>query len=631
MRKPSPTARRLISAMLCAVMAAVGLVAGSASTAQAGAPADYPEYPYAPTDYNEPFRGQFHFSSQGGWMNDVNAPLYYRGTYHLFYQHNPHGLNWDTMHWGHATSPDLVHWTQKPIALEPGVHNATLFSGGGWVDTGNVTRLKSGDHDPILLFTNTNGVSIAYSTDGGNRFQMYNDGAKVISTPYESRDPKVFWDAARNRWGMVLWGNEDGNTIKFYSSTNLLSWTYDGEYRAGWAFECPDIYLLPVDGNTGNQKWVLNDAQGEYVVGSLNSNGVFVADPEFSTPQRLDEGRGSFEGSFYAGLTFTNLPTNRVVQMFWQPGNRGSTWTGNASFPAQLALRTFPEGLRVTRLPVDEISTIRQPAQTWGARTITTSDGTDPLNGISADTYELISEWDLTGATASEFGFRLHQRPDGSSDRTIAYNSGLRQMEWKPLAPVNNRIKMRVLVDRGQVEAFGNDGRLSYTENTNFNSAADSLGISAYAAGGNVRLVSLTFHRLNKAWAPAAGGTGEMHWNGTNKCMDMDPAATNAAAVRIWDCWNGPNQQWTHNLNGSLSIGGMCLDQPGEVISNGAPLQVWACNGLPQQRWTRVGSTYRNAWSGRCIDVAYGDTANGRRLQVWDCVGGAHQTWGYPI
>jgi fructan beta-fructosidase len=204
-------------------------------------------------------------------------------------------------------------------------------------------------------------------------------------------------------------------------------------------------------------------------------------------------------------------------------------------------------------------------------------------------------------------------------------------MEWKPLAPVNNRIKMRVLVDRGQVEAFGNDGRLSYTENTNFNSAADSLGISAYAAGGNVRLVSLTFHRLNKAWEPAAGGTGEMHWNGTNKCMDMDPAATNAAAVRIWDCWNGPNQQWTHNLNGSLSIGGMCLDQPGEVISNGAPLQVWACNGLPQQRWTRVGSTYRNAWSGRCIDVAYGDTANGRRLQVWDCVGGAHQTWGYPI
>ncbi|MEU4164788.1 ricin-type beta-trefoil lectin domain protein [Actinoplanes sp. NPDC026670] len=623
--------RRLTSAMLCTVIALAGLVASPISAAQAGVATDYPEYPYSPTDYDEAFRGQFHFSPQGGWMNDVNAPLYYRGTYHLFYQHNPHGLNWDTMHWGHATSPDLVHWTQKPIALEPGVHNATLFSGGGWVDTGNVTGLKSGDHDPILLYTNTNGVSIAYSTDGGDHFQMYDAGGKVISTSYESRDPKVYWDAARNRWGMVFWANDGGNTGKFYSSTNLLSWTYRGEYRADWLFECPDLFQLSVDGQTGNQKWVLTDASGEYVVGSLDGNGVFVPDPGFATPQRMDEGRGAFDGSFYAGLTFTNLPTSRVVQMFWQPGNRGSTWTGNASFPAQLGLRTFPEGVRVTRLPVDEIATIRQPAQTWGTRTITADDSTDPLNGINADTYELISEWDLTGATATEFGFRLHQRPDGSSDRTIAYNRGLQQMEWKPLTPIDNRIKMRVLVDRGQVEAFGNDGRLSYTENTDFDSAANSLGISAYAAGGNVRLVSLAFHRLDKIWMPTNGGTGVMRWNGTNKCMDMDPAGTNAAAVRIWDCWDGPNQQWTHHLDGSLRNGAMCLDQPSEVIGNTAQLQVWACNGSAQQRWTRVGSSYRNAWSGRCVDVAEGDATNGRRLQMWDCVGGANQSWGHPV
>ena len=55
-------------------------------------------------------------------MNDPNGLVYANGLYHFFYQHNPHGLAWDTMHWGHATSPDLVHWTQKPIALEPGVH-----------------------------------------------------------------------------------------------------------------------------------------------------------------------------------------------------------------------------------------------------------------------------------------------------------------------------------------------------------------------------------------------------------------------------------------------------------------------------------------------------------------------------
>ena len=167
------------------------------------------------------------------------------------------------------------------------------------------------------------------------------------------------------------------------------------------------------------------------------------------------------------------------------------------------------------------------------------------------------------------------------------------------------------------------------------NSAPSSQGISVYAAGGSVRLVSLTFHRLNKAFTPKGGGSGEMRWNGTNKCIDKDPyGPVNGAAVRIWDCWNGPNQQWTHNANGSLSNGGVCLDQPGENIGNRAQLQVWTCNGMPQQSWTRVGgvgNTYRNAWSGRCIDLPESNTTDGQRLHVWDCVGGANQSWGYPL
>ena len=618
--------RRAAVGIITLLALPLGIVVQTAP-ASAGTVADYPEYPYMGSDYSEAFRGQFHFSSQGGWMNDVNAPLYYNGQYHLFYQHNPHGLGWDTMHWGHATSPDLVHWTQKPIALEPGVHNATLFSGGGWVDHNNVTGLRgSAAHPPMLLFTNTNGVSIAYSVDGGNSFQMYNGGAKVITHAHESRDPKVFWDAARNRFGMVIWENQNGNAMKFYSSTNLLSWTYRGEYRAGWAFECPDIFQLPVDGNTANMKWVLTDASNEYVVGQLNSNGVFVADAGWGTPQTMDKGRNEFAGSVYAGLSFTQMPTNRVVQMFWQPGNSGSTWTGNASFPAELGLKTFPEGVRVTRNPVSEIAKIRQPAQTWGTRTITTSDTSDPLNGINADTYELISEWDLNGATASEFGFRLHQRADGSSDRTIAYNRGLQQMEWKPLAPINNRIKMRVLVDRGQVEAFGNDGKLSITENTNFNSALSSQGISAYAVGGNVTLVSLTLHRLNKAWKPV----GAVKANGGNKCLDRD-VATNR--VLIWDCLNTPNQTWTYNTADlSISSSGACIDQPLENINNGALIKTVPCNGQNQQRWTRTGDNrFRNVWSGRCIDLAAADSTNGRQLQVWDCVGGPNQRWVGPV
>jgi fructan beta-fructosidase len=199
----------------------------------AGSPSDYPEYPYAATDYTEPFRGQFHFSPQNGFMNDINAPLYYRGVYHLFFQHNPHGLSWDAaVHWGHATSTDLVHWTQQPISLEPGVQSGNLWSGSGWVDVNNATGLKVGSDDPILLFTNTDGVSIAYSIDGAKTFQMYNGGAKVITDPVESRDPKVQWDPQHNRWTLVTF--RAGTGAAFYTSTNLLAWTYRGAYSANW-------------------------------------------------------------------------------------------------------------------------------------------------------------------------------------------------------------------------------------------------------------------------------------------------------------------------------------------------------------------------------------------------------------
>src|SRR4051812_30796014 len=175
---------------ILAVVAVVALVAVSGGSA-AAAPVQS-EFPYPPTTYSEPNRGQFHFSSQSGWMNDPNGLLYYKGVYHFFYQHNPHGLEWATMHWGHATSTDLVHWTQKPIALEPGVHPGDLWSGAGVVDSANPSARRTGTEAPLVVFGGTNGVTMFYSTAAGRTFQSYSGGTPVARPAGTSRDAKVF-------------------------------------------------------------------------------------------------------------------------------------------------------------------------------------------------------------------------------------------------------------------------------------------------------------------------------------------------------------------------------------------------------------------------------------------------------
>ncbi|MFJ4925029.1 glycoside hydrolase family 32 protein [Streptomyces sp. NPDC088736] len=491
--------RRRARALLVTLVVALAAILPS-TPAVAGTVQDYPEFPYPPTTYSEPYRGQFHFSSQAGWMNDPNGLVYANGLYHFFYQHNPHGLAWDTMHWGHATSPDLVHWTQKPMALEPGVHPGTLFSGGGVVDKDDTSGLRTGSLDPIVVFSNTDGVSVYYSNDNGRTFQAYDKGRKVIDIPAESRDPKVFWDAARHRWTMVVWSSQGGNGVNIYTSPNLLDWTFASRFAAPWLFECPDLYPLDLDGRAGRQKWVLTSASSQYVVGSFDGR-TFTTD--WTQPQQMDLGTTYAGGSFYAAETFTGTPDGRTVQMAWQGGNYGSTWTGNATFPAALALVTTPDGPRVTRTPVAELESLASDSRTWKNRTLDAAKKGNLLADVKADTYELTAQFDVNGATATQFGFDLHLRSDGSADRRVVYDTKAQTLQGKPLRPRNGKVTMRILVDRGQLEIFADGGLYSLSDNASFDSSADSQGIGLFAAGGKVTLDSATFTRLNTSWGTA--------------------------------------------------------------------------------------------------------------------------------
>ncbi|RIQ20187.1 glycoside hydrolase family 32 protein [Jiangella rhizosphaerae] len=488
--------RRRTRSAVATLAAVVGIAGVMVQSGSAGTPQDYPEFPYPITNYQEDNRGQFHFSSRGGWINDVNAPLYYDGVYHLYFQHNPHGLQWDTMHWGHATSTDLVHWKQQAIALEPGVHPGNLFSGGGVVDTRNVSGLKDGDEDPIIVYSGTDGVTVFYSTDGGYTFQTYDGGNPVVKPQGTSRDPKVFWDEEAGHWGMVVWSDHGGNGVDFYTSDDLLDWTFASRFQAGWLFECPDFVPMPLDGDPSNVQWVLSDASGEYVVGDFDGT-TFTTD--WTEPQRFNQGQSQFGGSYYAGLTFMNMPDDRVVSMAWQPGNSGTIWTGNLTFPVEMTLTTVDGAPRVLSTPIEEIETLRTSTQTWKARMLDAQRARDLLAGVEADTYEIEAEFDVSGRGESRFGFRLGTAEDGWYDYEVAYDTASETLDGVPLSPVDDRVRLRLLVDRGQLEIFGNDGRLYRSLNVNFDSMPGDDTVELFV-NGRVRLESLTIHQLGSIW-----------------------------------------------------------------------------------------------------------------------------------
>jgi sucrose-6-phosphate hydrolase SacC (GH32 family) len=140
-------------------------------------------------------------------MNDPNGMFYDDATqlWHLYYQHNPFGTTWGPMHWAHATSTDLIHWEQHPIALAPD-SLGTIFSGSIVIDRNNTAGF--GENAIVAIYTQSEicgqHQSIAYSLDGGMTFTKYEGNPVLKGDIADFRDPKVFWDEQTNRWMMIL-------------------------------------------------------------------------------------------------------------------------------------------------------------------------------------------------------------------------------------------------------------------------------------------------------------------------------------------------------------------------------------------------------------------------------------------
>ena len=282
------------------------------------------------------------------------------------------------MHWGHATSKDLVHWQQQPIALYPD-SLGYIFSGSVVVDKTNSSGLgRNGqiplvaiftEHDPVgekEKRTNFQNESIAYSLDEGKTWKKYaaNPVLKNPGIP-DFRDPKVRWFGPAHKWIMSLATHDH---ITFFSSPDLKNWTKESEFGQdvgahGGVWECPDLF--PMNDN-GRQVWALlvSINPGGPNGGSCTQYFLGDFDGHRFTPYSTQTKWVDYGPDDYAGVTWSNTG-DEVLFLGWMSNwlyaDRVPTspWRGAMTFPRRLALQHAGADLFLCSKPVESLQEIR--------------------------------------------------------------------------------------------------------------------------------------------------------------------------------------------------------------------------------------------------------------------------------
>lgn len=297
------------------------------------------------TQNREKYRPVYHHTPLWGWMNDPNGMFYKDGVWHLYFQHNPYGSQWENMTWGHSTSRDLVNWTFEGEAVEPDAWG-TIFSGSSVVDKDNTAGFGKGAI--VAYYTSAGAVQkqcMAYSTDNGKTFTKYANNPVLTSEIADFRDPHVFWNEDAKLWNLIL---SEKQHMKIYSSKNLKDWTFESDFGEGYGchdgvWECPDLMKMPVSSSLSastdskgqssdpkvqssnlkvqSQKWLLicnlnpggpfGGSATQYFVGTFDGH-KFVCEDAPSETKWMDWGK-----DHYATVTFDNAPDGRHVALPW--------------------------------------------------------------------------------------------------------------------------------------------------------------------------------------------------------------------------------------------------------------------------------------------------------------------------
>ena len=438
-------------------------------------------------------RPGLHFTSRRGWLNDPNGLVHHAGEWHLYYQHNPYGWNWGNMHWGHAVSKDLLHWTELPTAIYPQQWGDWAFSGSAVVDARNTSGFKSGGDDVLVAaYTSTGrGECIVFSNDRGRTWTEF-DGNPVVK--HNGRDPKLIWHAATSRWVMAVYDEQpDAPTpeakqgISFFTSSDLKQWTF--ESRIDGFYECPDLFPLAIDGDKAKQKWVLYAADGKYVLGDFDGK-TFVKE---SGKHQV------WFGNFYAAQTFDNAPNGRRVQIGWGQGIefKNQPFNQQMTIPVELTLKTTANGARLFAWPVKEVDAASNGR---GHATILSIDRlklsprlgrpTTVTAGVRLDQIDMTLELEV--GTAEKITLTVCGTP-------VVYDVKQQKLTCRhvtaPASIRNGRVALRVIGDRGSLEIFANGGEVALSVGHTPSDTDRSL--SVLVTGGEATLHQPSIANLN--------------------------------------------------------------------------------------------------------------------------------------
>ena len=457
--------------------------------------------------YGESLRPQFHFTARSNWLNDPNGLVHYAGEWHLFFQHNPRGNQWGNMTWGHAVSTNLFHWKQLPDAIRQD-EQGDIWSGSAVVDWNNTAGFAGGPEKALVaLYTTAGGFtpvrdkktftqSLAYSTDKGRSWTKSPSNPVIAQRGDGDRDPKVFWHEPTKKWVMVLYvGVPDAqekdpkghpvirHTAQIFNSPDLKAWTFLSTVPG--IYECPDLFELPVDGNRANTRWVLFGADGNYLLGRFDGTN-FVSEGPRQT--------GDHGANFYAAQTYSDVPDGRRILVGWMRDGKypGMPFNQQMGLPVELSLVTTPAGIRLFRQPAKEFAQLRTGQRIELGGSPLRAGESLPLNPQS----DLV-QGELRFAPGAGGDVVLNVR--GAEIRWSAADRSLHAFGRKaPLAPVDGRISLNVVLDRSSIEIFGNNGEVAMS--FCFIPKSGDTEWRLTAVESPMRLSGWTLRRLKSVW-----------------------------------------------------------------------------------------------------------------------------------